>query len=64
MTLAEGTVQVDTTAHFTMAFPSGGDFWTVDLSGDLSEELEKKSSRSGKNSFLTARGEQGLVVRE
>jgi acetolactate decarboxylase len=41
MTLAEGTVQIDTTANFTMALPSGGDFWTVDLSGDLSEDLEK-----------------------
>lgn len=41
MTVAEGTVQVDTTMNFTMALPSGGDFLTVDLSGDLSEDLEK-----------------------
>lgn len=41
MILAEGTVQIDTTANFTMALPSGGDFWTVDLSGDLSEDLER-----------------------
>jgi len=41
MILAGGTVQVDTTTNFTMALPSGGDFWTVDLSGDLSEDLEQ-----------------------
>ncbi|ABN56758.1 MULTISPECIES: acetolactate decarboxylase [Methanoculleus] len=41
MILAEGTVQVDTTMNFTMALPSGGDFLTVDLSGDLSEDLEQ-----------------------
>ncbi|BBL67775.1 acetolactate decarboxylase [Methanoculleus chikugoensis] len=41
MTLAEGTVQVDTTANFTMALPSGGDFLTVDLSADLSDDLEQ-----------------------
>jgi len=41
MVMAEGTVQVDTTMNFTMALPSGGDFLTVDLSGDLSEDLEK-----------------------
>lgn len=40
MALAEGTVQVDVTANFTMALPPGGDFLTVDLSGDLSGELE------------------------
>lgn len=41
MTLAKGTVQIDTTANFTMALPSGGEFWMVDLSGDLLEDLEK-----------------------
>ncbi|WP_067075374.1 acetolactate decarboxylase [Methanoculleus horonobensis] len=41
MVMAEGTVQVDTTMNFTMALPSGGDFLTVDLSGDLSDDLEK-----------------------
>ncbi|KLK87364.1 alpha-acetolactate decarboxylase [Methanoculleus sediminis] len=41
MVLAEGTVQVDTTTNFTMALPASGDFWTVDLSGDLSGDLEQ-----------------------
>ncbi len=41
MTVAEGSVQIDTTTNFTMALPLGGDFWTVDLSGDLSDDLER-----------------------
>lgn len=41
MTIPEGcVVQVDTTANFTMALPAG-DFLTVDLSGDLSEDLTR-----------------------
>jgi len=41
MTLTEGTVQLDTTTNFTMRLPAGGDFWTVDLSGDLSDDLDR-----------------------
>ncbi len=41
MTVTEGSVQVDTTTNFTMALPLRGDFWTVDLSGDLSDDLER-----------------------
>jgi acetolactate decarboxylase len=41
MTITEGSVQVDTTTNFTMPLPAGGDFWTVDLSGDLSADLEQ-----------------------
>ena len=41
MTVAEGSVQLDTTANFTMVLPSRGDFLKVDLSGDLSGDLER-----------------------
>ncbi|MDK2990122.1 MAG: acetolactate decarboxylase [Methanoculleus sp.] len=41
MTLTEGTVQLGTTTNFTMRLPVGGDFWMVDLSGDLSDDLER-----------------------
>ncbi|MCK8517759.1 acetolactate decarboxylase [Methanoculleus sp. 7T] len=41
MTVAEGSVQVDTTTNFTMVLPAGGDFWTVDLSENLSEDLKR-----------------------
>ncbi len=41
MTVTEGSVQVDTTTNFSMALPLRGDFWTVDLSGDLSDDLER-----------------------
>ena len=37
---ADSIVQVDTTANFTMVLPTSGDFLTVDLSGDLSQDLE------------------------
>lgn len=41
ITVPEGcSVQIDTTANFTMVLPAG-DFLAVDLSGDLSEELER-----------------------
>ncbi|MCM2466951.1 acetolactate decarboxylase [Methanoculleus oceani] len=40
MTVTECSVQVDTTTNFTMALPASGDFRTVDLSGDLSDDLE------------------------
>jgi len=39
MTLAEGTIGVDTTKNFSVVLPSSGDFLTVDLTGDLSEDL-------------------------
>lgn len=38
---AGSSIQVDTTTNFSMAFPASGDFWTVDLSTDLSDDLEK-----------------------
>jgi len=42
ITVPEGSgVQVDVTANFSMALPATEDFWTVDLSGDLSEDLER-----------------------
>jgi acetolactate decarboxylase len=42
MTVPEGcSVQLDMTSNFTMALPASGDFWTVDLSGDLSDDLER-----------------------
>ncbi|MCE5338640.1 MAG: acetolactate decarboxylase [Methanomicrobiaceae archaeon] len=41
MTVTEGSVQVDITTNLTMALPLNGDFWTVDLSGDLSDDLEQ-----------------------
>ena len=42
MTVPAGSsVQVDTTTNFSMVLPASGDFWTVDLSGDLSGDLEK-----------------------
>jgi len=41
MTIPEGSVQVDTTTNFTMPLPASGDFWTVDLSKDLSADLEQ-----------------------
>jgi acetolactate decarboxylase len=42
ITVPEGcSVQVDVTANFSMVLPAAGDFWTVDLSGDLSEDLER-----------------------
>lgn len=41
MTIPDGcSVEVDTTANFTMILPAG-DFMTVDLSGDLSGDLER-----------------------
>jgi acetolactate decarboxylase len=39
--VANATAQVDVTAGFAMQLPSSGDFYEVDLSGDLQEELEK-----------------------
>jgi acetolactate decarboxylase len=41
MTVAKGSVQLDATANLTMVLPPGGDFWTVDLSGNLSDDLEQ-----------------------
>jgi acetolactate decarboxylase len=35
------TAQVDVTAGFAMELPTSGDFYDVDLGGDLQEELEK-----------------------
>jgi acetolactate decarboxylase len=35
------TAQVDITSGFAMELPTSGDFYNVDLSGDLQEELEK-----------------------
>jgi acetolactate decarboxylase len=35
------TVQMDITPGFAMELPTSGDFYNVDLSGDLQEELEK-----------------------
>ena len=39
--VANATAQVDVTAGFAMQLPSSGDFYEVDLTGDLQEELEK-----------------------
>jgi len=39
MTLAEGTVRVDTTKNFSVVLPSSSDFLAVDLTEDLSEDL-------------------------
>ncbi len=39
--VANATVQVDITPGFAMELPTSGDFYSVDLSGDLQEELEK-----------------------
>lgn len=39
--VANATAQVDVTAGFAMQLPSSGDFYEVDLSRDLQEELEK-----------------------
>jgi len=39
--VANATAQVDVTAGFAMQLPSSGDFYNVDLSGDLQEELEE-----------------------
>ena len=35
------TAQLDVTPGFAMELPTSGDFYDVDLSGDLQEELEK-----------------------
>ena len=39
--VANATAQMDVTAGFAMQLPSSGDFYEVDLTGDLQEELEK-----------------------
>jgi len=39
--VANATAQVDVTAGFAMQLPSSGDFYNVNLSGDLQEELER-----------------------
>ena len=39
--VANATAQVDVTPGFAMQLPSSGDFYEVDLTGDLQEELEK-----------------------
>ena len=39
--VANATAQVDVTAGFAMQLPTSGDFYEVDLTGDLQEELEK-----------------------
>lgn len=39
--VANATAQVDVTPGFAMQLPSSGDFYNVDLSRDLQEELEK-----------------------
>jgi len=39
--LANATAQVDVTAGFAMQLPSSGDFYEVNLSGDLQDELER-----------------------
>jgi acetolactate decarboxylase len=41
LTLGTGTVHIDTTPNLFMALPTSGDFCTVDLSGDLQEELDR-----------------------
>ncbi|MDV2481796.1 acetolactate decarboxylase [Methanoculleus sp. Wushi-C6] len=42
MTVPEDSVvQIDVTTNFTMVLPGAGDFWTVDLSDDLSDDLER-----------------------
>ena len=39
--VANATAQVDATAGFAMQLPTSGDFYNVNLSGDLQEELER-----------------------
>lgn len=39
--VSNATAQVDVTAGFAMQLPSSGDFYNVNLSGDLQEELER-----------------------
>jgi len=39
--VANATAQMDVTAGFAMQLPSSGDFYNVNLSGDLQEELER-----------------------
>lgn len=39
--VSNDTAQVDVTAGFAMQLPSSGDFYNVNLSGDLQEELER-----------------------
>lgn len=39
--VANATAQVDVTSGFAMELPTSGDFYDVDLGGDLQEELEK-----------------------
>ena len=39
--VANATAQVDVTAGFAMQLPTSGDFYNVNLSGDLQEELER-----------------------
>jgi len=39
--VSDATAQVEVTPGFAMQLPSSGDFYDVDLSGDLQEELER-----------------------
>ena len=39
--VANATAQLDVTPGFAMELPTSGDFYNVDLSGDLQEELKK-----------------------
>lgn len=45
--IVKARVEIDPCRFFSLAFPDGGDFYSLDLSGDRQQELQKVQSRSG-----------------